>query len=88
MEPGHSGGLAVNAGRRSGVFRRWSRTGGRTGGRLGGILTIGAVRAGLEAGLATGTSIPSGGTTLAGGKIDYGQEPTFGSAPHSPRQFT
>jgi serine protease Do len=83
ISPGNSGGLAVNAlGEIIGI-PSWVLTEGQTGGRLGGILAVSAVEAALAVGLETDPSRIGTGTlapVIAGGRLDFGEPPTFGSA--------
>ncbi len=83
ISPGNSGGLAVNANGEIVGLPTAVRTENHTGGRLGGILSIDAVQAALDTGLSLDRATISGGTTspvIAGGRLDFSQPPTFGSA--------
>ncbi len=83
ISPGNSGGLAVNSlGEMMGIPTE-VLTEERTGGRLGGLLAMNAVSVAIDAGLESDPAGAQSGTTspvIEGGRVDFGEEPTFGSA--------
>lgn len=87
ISPGNSGGVAVNARGEVVGIPTAVRTEDWTGGRLGGLLAIGAVSAALNAGLASDPAGIGRGTTspvLAGGRLDWREDPYFGSVSLDP----
>jgi len=81
IAPGNSGGLAVNASGEMVGIPTSVLSEDRTGGRFGGLLTYNAVAAAIGGGLATDRTQMDAATdapVIAGGRLDFTQDPAFG----------